>query len=567
MTTEKFETFVDASLHWEKNLADYEKWIQPMGGDKDNVKSYTWAQGMAEARRMASYIASLNLEPGSKIAIVSKNCVWFMIADMAIWMAGHASVPIYPTLTAETVQYSLEHSESKLLFVGKLDKNWDEVMKAGVPADMPTVSFPLSPEGDYIKWDDLLKEHEPMADDQISKRTAEEVATIIYTSGSTGQPKGVMHSFKTMMDPTNGFWRDFGKKGFQDRILSYLPLAHGMARWTDECCPAVNGTLKVYFAESLKTFAQDLQRAEPTLFLSVPRLWTKFQAGVFQKMPPKKLATLLSVPILSMLVKKKIKTALGLSKCRIAGSGSAPLSPELLAWYRRLGLELLEGYGMTENFNYSHINPPGKPKVGTVGKAYVDVKHRINPDDEEIQVLSPGLMLGYYKDPQKTAETMTEDGYLRTGDRGKIDKNGYLTITGRTKELFKTSKGKYVSPAPIESKINDHAKVALSLVGGASRPEPYALVQLAEDIVDKIKADDSLKQSIGEELEQHLKVVNATIDAHENLTFFAIVIADEWTPDNGMLTPTQKIKRGTIEDKYKEHEDGWYDAKKKVVWL
>ena len=228
----------------------------------------------------------------------------------------------------------------------------------------------------------------------------------------------------------------------------------------------------LFFAESLSTFVKDLNRCRPTIFMSVPRLWTKFQAGVFTKMPEKKLSLLLSIPILNILVRQKILKGLGLDQARLAGSGSAPIPKELLEWYHRLGLELLEGYGMTENFNYSHLSRPGKARVGYVGQPYDDVEQRLG-DDGEIQVKTPGMMMGYFKNPEATKETITDDGWVRTGDKGELDEMGRLKITGRTKEIFKTSKGKYVAPAPIENKFVAHHLVELACVGGRAHPRLF----------------------------------------------------------------------------------------------
>lgn len=369
-----------------------------------------------------------------------------------------------------------------------------------------------------------------------------------------------MHSFQTMIQTTAGIVKQLNVTP-EDRYLSYLPLAHGMERWLGECVALYSGN-ELFFAEALSTFVADLNRAKPTLFVSVPRLWTKFQQGVFKKMPPKKLETLLKIPILNGIVRRKIVRGLGLDSVRVAGSGSAPIPPELIAWYRNLGLELLEGYGMTENFNYSHLSRTGESRVGYVGHAYEGVEVRI-AEDGEIQVKGPGTMMGYYKNPEATAETMTEDGFIRTGDRGEIDEKGRLKITGRTKEIFKTSKGKYVAPAPIENKLINHPRVELACVGGASFPQPHAVLQLNEDARKAVSNGE--KEAIEKELTAHLKEVNATLDGHEACDFVAIV-GDEWLPENGFLTPTQKIVRKKIEDTYAENLESWYGMRKPVIW-
>jgi len=368
-----------------------------------------------------------------------------------------------------------------------------------------------------------------------------------------------MHDFGTMKDTTAGLVRNI-ETTENDKYLSYLPLAHGMERWAAECEHMATG-MQLFFAETLTTFVADLNRAQPTLFLSVPRLWTKFQQGVNKKMPQKKLNLLLSIPIISTLVKKKILGGLGLGHVRLAGSGSAPIPAELIKWYRRLGLELLEGYGMTENFNYSHMSKKGQGKVGYVGAPYDDVEQRF-AEDGELQVKGPGTMMGYYKNEEATKETITEDGWLRTGDKGEIDSKGRLKITGRTKEIFKTSKGKYVAPAPIENLLIVHPKVELACVGGSAHPQPHAIIQLNDDAKKEAKEN---KEAVEASLEALLKEVNPKVDQHEQLQFLAVV-GDEWLPENGFLTPTQKIVRRKIEDAYKGEWEGWYGAKKKVVW-
>jgi long-chain acyl-CoA synthetase len=370
-----------------------------------------------------------------------------------------------------------------------------------------------------------------------------------------------MTSYKAMTDTCKGVQKVLSITA-NDRYLSYLPIAHGMERWLGMCVPMLTG-MQVWYAEALTTFVNDLNRCQPTLFLSVPRLWTKFQAGVFTKLPESKLNVLLSIPLLNTVIKKKLLKTLGLSKVRFAGSGSAPLPQDLLSWYRRLGLELLEGYGMTENFNYSHTTMPGKGRVGYVGNTYDDVDCRI-AEDGEIQVKTPGKMMGYFKNPEATAETITADGYVRTGDKGTLDEQKRLKITGRTKEIFKTSKGKYVAPAPIENELIANNLVELACVGGKSQPQPFAIIQLSE-APKKDAQDASKREEMGKQLEAHLKAINPKFDGHEQIGFL-VVVKEDWLPENGFLTPTQKIKRATIEDAYDPKVEGWYAAKKKVIW-
>jgi len=550
-------TIIDWASHWEKETPDLLHFVQPLGGGGANLQTWTFAQAMREARRMAAYLRRLELPPKSRIAICSKNCAHWILADWAIWMAGHVSVPLYPILGASTVRYILEHSEAKLLFVGKLDPVWDE-MRAGVPTEIAKVAFPLAPRNDHDKWDDIIARHEPLTD--IARRTRDEMATIVYTSGSTGQPKGAMLSFGAMRDATNGIIKTLSMEA-KDRMLSYLPLAHTMERWIVEGASTQAG-FQVYFAESVDTFLQDLQRARPTLFLSVPRLWGKFQAGVFKKLPPQKLERLLGIPIVGGIVRRKVLKGLGLDCVRIAGSGSAPISAELIAWYRKLGLELLEGYGMTENFNLSHLSRPGEVRVGYVGSPYEGVECKLSSDGE-VLIKSPGMMMGYFKQPGETRAAFTDDGFLKTGDCGVIDEKNRLKITGRVKEIFKTSKGKYVAPAPIENQIINHPRVEQCCVSGSGQPQPYALVVLSPE--SRAEASRGGKHAIESELTSHLAQVNSGLDSVEQLQFLSVV-SDEWLAENGFLTPTLKLKRAKIEEAYGSQVAGWYAQNKKVIW-
>lgn len=546
---------LDMVYHWEKEKTNSLYMTQPIGDGK--TVEYTWGRAVDEARRMASYLKSLNLPEKSRIGLISKNCAHWIMTDWAIWMAGHISVPLYPTLNADTVNYILNHAECEVLFVGKLD-DWD-MMKPGVPESVRCISFPLSPSNDFETWDDIVAKYPPL--EENVQRDADELATIVYTSGSTGKPKGVMLSFGNMAYAAEGGMEVLGV-GSEERMLSYLPLAHVFERTFVELASLYAG-FQLYFAESLDTFVQDLQRAQPTLFLSVPRLWVKFQHGVLQKLPKKKLDRLMKIPVVNTLIKKKILKGLGLDKVKLAGSGSAPLASDVLDWYRNLGLELLEGYGMSENFAYSHMSKPGRSRTGYVGESLPGVETRISPEGE-IQIKSPATMMGYYKDEEKTREAFTEDGFLKTGDKGEIDEMGRLKITGRIKEIFKTSKGKYIAPAPIENRLMSHDAIEMVCVSGANQTQPHALVMLGEEVRPKM-ADEAFRKEIEESFKKLISDVNKTVDPHEQLAFITVV-SDEWSIENSFLTPTMKLKRNVVEDAYQEKVDNWYAQRQPVIW-
>jgi long-chain acyl-CoA synthetase len=542
--------------HWEATAPQRVVLTQPLGGGA--VRDYTWAQLMDETRRMAAHLQGLGFEPGSRIAILSKNCAHWLMCDFAIWMAGFVSVPLYPTLAAGTIRQILEHSEARLLFVGKLD-GWD-AMKPGVPAGLPCIATPLSPPNDFTRWEDVIQKTRPLPGQPM--RGGDELATIMYTSGTTGMPKGVMHSFATFAWSIEGALRRVSLNR-DARMLSYLPLAHVAERTLVEH-GLLATSMHVYFAESLETFTADLQRARPTAFFSVPRLWVKFQQGVHSKMPAAKLARLLKIPILRGIVAKKVRAALGLDACTLAAGGAAPMPPELLAWYEALGLPIVEVYGMTETCGVSHATLPGVQRPGTVGLPYDGVQSRLDPASGEIQMKRPGLMLGYYKEPALTREAFTEDGWLRTGDKGQLDAEGNLRITGRVKDLFKTSKGKYVAPAPIEDKLVMNGAVEACVVTGANLGQPLGIVMLNAEAAQRAQ-DDSGRAAMEVSLSAHLDAINARLDPHEQLDCL-VVVKDAWTVDNGFITPTFKVKRNRIEEVYGPRLVQWTEAHRRVVW-
>jgi long-chain acyl-CoA synthetase len=348
------------------------------------------------------------------------------------------------------------------------------------------------------------------------------------------------------------------------RMLSYLPLSHVAERAIVEHGLLATG-MQLFFAESLDTFTLDLQRARPTVFFSVPRLWVKFQQGVQAKMPPAKLARLLKIPILKGIVRRKVLSALGLDQCVFAAGGAAPMPPELLRWYGALGLNLVEVYGMTENAGVSHSTLSGQPRPGTVGLPYDGVQSRLDPTTGEIQMRAPCLMLGYYKEPELSRQALTDDGWLKTGDKGALDEQGHLRITGRVKDLFKTSKGKYVAPAPIEDKLVMHPAVEACCVTGANLGQPLALLMLNPDACKQAGTAEG-RAALEASMAEHLKTVNATLDPHEQLDTL-VLTTEAWTVDNDLITPTFKVKRNRIEDRFAAQYETWVGSKRSVVWL
>lgn len=549
--------------HWEKVLPDHVHFTQPVSGGK--VIQYTWREIMAQVRSIAAYLKALDLPRNSQIALLGNNSAHWMMADWAIWMAGHCTVPIYPTLNADTLRFIMNHSESRVVFIGKMKPVDWEAMRIGIPDTVRKIYLPLGPETEGNEnWNAIITATPTLVGEP--DRGLNELATIVYTSGSTGRPKGVMHSFEAFRVAGAGYTEIVRTQGQMlnksDRLLSYLPLAHVFERVCVEVLSMYFGC-QVFFVESLDTFQQDLQRARPTLFFSVPRLWTKFQSGVFEKISAKKQNLLFKIPIVNKKLKHVILEQLGLEHVRFAGTGSAPLSPETIHWYRELGMELLEGYGMTENLAYSHNNLPGNTRVGTVGLPNPGVTHKI-ADNGEILIKSPSNMQGYFKDKSKTLESLTEDGFFKTGDMGIIDTSGHLRITGRIKELFKITKGKYVAPSPIENKLINHPKVEAVCVSGANQPAALALISLSDAAQTELFSPEA-KSALESDLENFIEAVNTTLDHHEKIQF-AVVVRDTWSIENGFLTPTMKIKRADLEQYYQPKIKSWFEAQRKIVW-
>jgi long-subunit acyl-CoA synthetase (AMP-forming) len=528
--------------------------VQPIAGGQ--VETLTWADVGHQARCAAHWLRARELPQGSHIALISKNCAHWIVADLAIWMAGHVSVPLYPNLTAESVAQVLEHSQAALVFIGKLD-DWPS-MSRGLSADLPTISLPLHPPGRFdFSWAELQRSS-PIQDDP--KPAADQLATIIYTSGTTGMPKGVMHSFGTLGFATTHGTRLFGLNE-SDRLLSYLPLCHVAERMFVELASIYSGQT-VFFAESLDTFLNDLRRARPTALFGVPRIWSRFQMGVYSKIPAKRLDFLLGLPIIGKRVGHNVLAGLGLDALRVALCGAAPVPQSLLLWYRKLGLDVLEVYGMTESCGYSHIGPPGQSKPGWIGKPCPQVEVRID-DSGEVLVRSGATMIGYFKEPQKTAETITEDGFLRTGDKGEQDAEGNLRLTGRLKEIFKTSKGKYVAPAPIENRLAVHSRIEQVCVVGDGQIAPLGLCVLSA--VGQQDARGAARAVLHSSLEKLLEEVNGTLDKHERLRCL-VVVKDSWAVENGFLTPTLKIKRNVIGAAYGARFAQWSERSEAVLW-
>jgi long-chain acyl-CoA synthetase len=515
------------------------------------AQQHTWQQAGQQIRKMAAALLQLQLPTGSRIAIIGKNSPHWIMADLAIMMAGHISVPVYPTVTANTLQQILEHSESQLLFIGKLDTV--DSIKAGIPASIKTVSFPNWPWTDCMGWDTFISSAQPISHDVIPNQDA--LNCILYTSGTTGSPKGVMHTHFAHSYSLLTVMKALGEELKNEVFFSYLPLSHIAERMVVEYCGIFTGGT-IHFPESLATFSRDLEAGQPTIFLAVPRIWEKFREEILKKIPQQRLNLLLSLPLIGQVLKKAMRKKLGLSRVRFALSGASPLHPSLPLFFAKLGITIQEAYGMTENMALATINRKATARFGTVGQSYDGVELKLG-EQNEILVRSAATMIGYYKEPELTTASF-EDGFLKTGDEGRLDADGYLYITGRLKDLFKTSKGKYVAPAPIEKKLLEHSLISQVCVVGSGESHALALCMLAiTSTADRIQISHALSDI--------RKKVNEQLDSYEQLAKI-VVVREEWTIANGFITPTLKIRRNSIDAHYCPFYAGWLLAEHDAVW-
>ncbi|GAK23431.1 LOW QUALITY PROTEIN: long-chain-fatty-acid-CoA ligase [Vibrio sp. JCM 19052] len=515
---------------------------------------FTYAEVADQALRLVSALRNLGVQPGDKVALVSKNCAEWFICDLAMMLGDYVSVPIFPTAGADTIEYCLTHSESKALIGGKLDDPAATQQVIDAMPDIISIALPYdtAPNCQY-QFKELIANADPS--EERPQHYDDKLMSLVYTSGTSGLPKGAMLTYGAFSWSVQQLINHIGIQE-NDRLFSYLPLAHITER-VYIFGSSIMGGVTTAFPESLDTFIEDVKMHRPTLFISVPRLWTLFQQRIQDKLPQKKLNILLKIPFVNSLIKKKLADGLGLDQARVLGCGSAPVSPALLEWYRSVGLNITEAWGMTESFAYSTLNYPFRAdKIGSVGNAGPGIELKI-ADDDEIMVRGRGLFSGYYKNDIATQESFDADGWLHTGDIASIDADGYLTIQGRKKDTFKTSKGKFVAPVPIEKKLFEYSRVEMMCLIGLGLPGPILLV-VPHDFpnFDKERYARTTRKVIAR--------MNQELESHEQIKG-VLMIKDPWSIENGVLTPTLKIKRHVLEQKYHEIGHNWPKGDL-VVW-
>ncbi len=540
-------------LENEKQFADKVYLKQPRDG---KWHEFTWQMVMRQAKQVAKMLQELGLKKGDRVAIFSKNCAEWFITDFGISLAGMVNVPLFANQHEDSISYVLEHAEIKLVFVGKLDDH--QRVRGYIPDELLTVSF------DYhenlscsYRWDDVLKKQP--AEDIISEPSSEDLYTIIYSSGTSGQPKGAVYTHGTIANYLELFPKDIKRiREVQHyHLMSYLPLAHVYERSAIQLGSVVI-PCDVSFVESLDKFVENLQEAQPTFFTAVPRIWGVFQQKIEQKLPPQKLNLLLKLPFISTLIKKKIRHHLGLGRCTNCFSGASHLPVSILEFFDNLDIKIQEGYGQTENLAYATFSLLGQRRPGYVGTPRLKVELKIG-EESELMIKSPCLMKEYYKDEDATNAALTDDGWLHTGDVAELDENKNVKIIGRLSENFKNQKGEFIVPAPIEKRFGTNPAIEQLCMVGRELPNNVLIVTLSES--GRSQNKESTKQA----LQENLRKINSELANYEKISHI-IVVSDAWTPENGVLTPTLKVKRRVVEANYRDLIKEAITQPNSVVW-
>lgn len=536
---------------WEAGTPDAVFLRQPFG---KRWKEYTWRETGIAARKLLAQIQQMQFMPGTKIGIWSNNCAEWIICDLALMMGGYISVPLYANVNAENLKGILLHAECELLFVGKIDLKVWESNKEAIPSKVQTLAMP------GFQFENLVQQvhqtESSVPKPNIILPSFDDLLTIIYTSGTTGAPKGVMHTYGTTINAVLAAREMVMIDQPGNRFISYLPLSHAAERGLVEFGAIYSGG-SISFVESAEQFSATMQVVQPTHFLAVPRVWQKFREGILEKVSSNKIEFMLRIPFVSSMLKKRILTTLGLQKAKIILTGAAPISVELLKWFHRLGIPIQEAYGLSEDFNVCSINPRTDIRIGTTGKLLSGQEVKILPDTHEIIQRSAWIMKGYFKDPELNAKAI-QDGYFYTGDIGEIV-DGYLVITGRVKDIFKTAKGEYIAPFPIETHFLSMDEIDQACVLGSRYPKPFIVVVLSK------RGKEMDKDMLEGKLKATLDVYNRDSMGYQRLKK-VIIVKDEWTTDNGILTLTMKMKRNVVAKLYEEKLENKYSTDETISW-
>jgi len=564
----------------------------------------TWAQMGDRVTAAAAGLCALGVSPGDRIAIYAASSVEWMLVDLAVLSAGAVDVPVSETVMRETANYILRDSEASMVFVGSHELLESLLaVRSDDSAVRTIVLFYEPPEPIIVPGVRVLSllalerlGRESRLEEQVAERieaiAPDHLLTLIYTSGTTGVPKGVIITHGNMIANCEAVARAIPIRS-DDVLLSFLPLSHSFERMAGYYLPSLFGGAAIYYAESVSRLIQNIEEVRPTVLTGVPRIYEKIYAGFFarraQVHPAKRflldraIATGLKVsrlrqegrspgPLLALRYKLAYEQVFAPLVERLGGrirflvSGGAALSPEIAEFFLAANILILEGYGLSEASCVVSVNRPDRYRFGTVGGALDNVRLRIAPDGE-ILVKAPSVMSGYWRLEEETAAILDKDGWLSTGDIGHLERDGYLRITDRKKDLFKTSSGKYVAPQFVERLLCSSPFLAQACVFGDRRAYCVALVVPAEDALmawalDKGITAESLSELIGHpkvrhKLRREIGRVNGELERHESIRSFHM-LDTPFTQANGMLTPSLKVRRRQVRERFSAQIDRLY---------
>jgi len=572
---------------------------------KGEWTAVSWGDYGRAVEEVAAGLVALGIESGDRVALLASNQPRWHEADVAILASGSTSVPAYPTSASTQVAHIVGHSGARICFVGDQDQLAKVLLRRhSLPALEHVIMFDTPPDGlddDFLlSFDDLqqigrdrLSEEPDLVRHRSADITPDAIATIVYTSGTTGPPKGVMLSYANLA-ATIGSTIEVVKIGPDDRFLSFLPLSHIAERTVSHFGQIVSGG-ETWFADGLATVPTDLRECRPTVFFAVPRVWEKFKSSIIDHVSRsprvarslagayfrrglvrsdalrsgtrQRLADRAIFAILDRLVGSKIRRQTGLDQARILVSGAAPIHPDLLWWFSMLGLPIAEVYGQTEDGGPTTLNPPGAIVIGSVGQPMPGLEVRI-AEDGEILARGPAVSAGYFDDPERTKELVDRDGWMHTGDLGRIDHANYVFVTGRKKDLIITSSGKNIAPQAIETKLLAEPLVAHAVVVGDGRSYLTLLLGLDAEAVTRWATDrGELAEfsmllddpALHAEVDAMIDRVNQGRAPIEQIKAWRI-LPRELTVAAGELTPTFKLKRGVATAKFADLIEEMYQT-------
>lgn len=531
----KTETLLDYIDHWRETVPDA-TWLRERG--KDQFAEWSWRAAHEELHAVAAWLEDRHgkapdTEPAN-IALLSRNRAHWMLADLAIIASGSVTVPLFTTLAQEMARYILEFADVRVLILGEAE-NWPRV-RTILRDDVEIVTLPgVEIDAPHTRWEDILSTHRGRRPAHVP--CAGELISIVFTSGTTGVPKGVMHTHASMLVPMQ-LCRDYFTVRAHPRFLSYLPLSH-IAERQLVLVQSLIHCGSVTFNEALPTLVRDMVETRPNYFFGPPRVWEQLQQGIIGKFGSAQ-AMRQALEQDRAGVALRVRQGVGLDEADYLLTGAAPIPPALIAWYDEIGLALMEGFGQTEIMGVA-ANISAARRIGSIGRAVTGVELRL-AEDGELLVRSAGAATGYYKTPEKTAETFV-DGWVHTGDKARIDSDGFVYLTGRVKDYYKTVHGKFVAPAPIENEFAASNLVEQLCLLGRGYSKTVMLCVLNST------ARSQPQDIVADAMRAQAERVNQSVAKHERIGV-VFICRQPWTIESGDMTPTFKLRRDSLESRF-----------------